>query len=566
MFEMHKPEYRQLEYEEAEEKLYFTADDMIAGHALTLWDMRRNISLLEREGFFVENDSSLSWKNWLRVENRLIRTEAHSLERWFNPDGRMITCCDEVINKPPRPAKSLLIQSSLAFNQRDDDELALSLHKPTKAPDLEGMALSNEILQLVFTFHSLNLFEHSLMTEEIRKAKSIQDIIGKIQQRKSSKLIEYLEGRVIAHQLAYRDYVNSQDSSKAGAHGASDEYEDKHHVQLLNHLQAIRSAKAEFELESRNDRLLEWRLLKLWDNLKQIRSTQNFSSSSLRLVVQQTPVDVAAAEEHLRAYIDSEVWERKQLTEVRLYLNGISSGIDEGGDETPNKRRNRRNRTQMSDKRELDTNNEQSMFADIKESLASCFRPAGIPILEFKSVFDHPVTRTSDCPSIEQSRRSHVESTTMSLRLMVDERETFASPTVPIRTDDFSVNFSDFIQSNVTLRTKSMPKSLKIELHEQGTHGDSLLGECVVDIPGIGKMNQTLNQEVQACKFEGTSFKMSTAFDSYVREHEAGNHIRSKSGHFNTTSGIFYTTVAWDEDWEGKALAPVELLSKISKT
>ena len=245
---------------------------------------------------------------------------------------------------------------------------------------------------------------------------------------------------------------------------------------------------------------------------------------------------------------------RQNLTsELAAFLNQNPDELADAGDQL----------VEQASRSERLTIIEEKILDDIKETISSCFRPVGMPALAFKVAFDTPITDMNDCPNIEQLRRGHVGALKMRLKLLVDAKEVYQSQPISLKSNDFTLPFSEEIDHNIILRIREVPRTIVAQIHQQGSFGDSLLGECSLDTPGVGKVNLTLNQEIQISKFDGTSFTLSTAYDAYVRNTDEGNHIRNKSGTFQRTTGWFFATVVWDTDSDGNSLAPSSINSNL---
>ena len=359
-----KPEFKESEFLEAESKLYFSPEDPVPGHVDNMQQYQDRMRSLKQEGFFVDEKSGQEFKKWSVLENRIMRTDPDKWKAWFGADGRMQTNCDDIMKIPLRPAKVSELDTNLLDFDSSQSEMAMVLHKPSKSTEDTSNLYGSTSFQLVFTFHSLAFAEHPLMTEEIRIAKSIQEMVQKVQQRQRAKHLQYLEGKVMAMQESYFSFkekypnpdeymkrapakkgVESFLISNAVAPSPAETSKLDYFTESKRLLNKIRDAKQEFETESRNDRALEWKLLKLWDTLKQIRNTQKFTSSSFRLIIQQIASQSQTEyHEKVKNYIQRDFEERKEMIEIESQLYGRASEdkLEESADEMSKRSRRRK--------------------------------------------------------------------------------------------------------------------------------------------------------------------------------------------------------------------------------
>jgi hypothetical protein len=88
-------------------------------------------------------------------------------------------------------------------------------------------------------------------------------------------------------------------------------------------------------------RLLEWKILKLWESLKEIRHKQKFTSSSVKIILNTTKTDEQEDRRKIQDYIDKDLEEKQELYDLQKRLlqqtlPGKTDNVQAQGDaETP---------------------------------------------------------------------------------------------------------------------------------------------------------------------------------------------------------------------------------------
>jgi hypothetical protein len=112
-------------------------------------------------------------------------------------------------------------------------------------------------------------------------------------------------------------------------------------MQKVQFLEQIKSLKQKYEEESRQMRLLEWKILKLWESLKEIRHKQKFTSSSVKIILNTTKTDEQEDRRKIQDYIDKDLEEKQELYDLQKRLlqqtlPGKTDNVQAQGDaETP---------------------------------------------------------------------------------------------------------------------------------------------------------------------------------------------------------------------------------------
>ncbi|KAJ3083127.1 Coiled-coil and C2 domain-containing protein 2A, partial [Quaeritorhiza haematococci] len=188
--------------------------------------------------------------------------------------------------------------------------------------------------QLVFDLRGLGFSEHPLMTEEIRVAKEAEGYVKLLNERRKIGVVEFLTTKLKALKDAHTQfeaeynksqrectsttpttpstsvYVEFQQKQKSLIEARERREKEK---RLLEYLEEIRATRLLRDTEMQTDRILEFRILKLWTVIKNLRNDQGFVSSDLRILVKNDEVPMWQERDALEKDVFEELQELEQL-------------------------------------------------------------------------------------------------------------------------------------------------------------------------------------------------------------------------------------------------------------
>ncbi|KAJ3279724.1 Coiled-coil and C2 domain-containing protein 2A [Borealophlyctis nickersoniae] len=302
--------------------------DMLKGVGGSWEEMVHNIRFLEDEGLYVNELPPVTEYNRRKMECRIMMTERKGGKSWFDPSHHLLNHSSP-LDQPTRPPPV--------------EPLPLSLHKPHTLPPFRPVPSPSGTYTLTLTLLTLRIDEHPLMIEEIRLAREVEALVGVLRERKRSAVVEFLEGRVEALRQAYASLPplsngTEREVDSDGIYPAKpvtaytphltdydqlsrDEREREDWERRWNALNEIRAARELRDTESQTDRLLEFKILKAWDRIKDLRSSSGFAATDVRVVVKAKEADANEDARTLHTLVHTELSDLRDahsLTQTRL--------------------------------------------------------------------------------------------------------------------------------------------------------------------------------------------------------------------------------------------------------
>lgn len=452
----------------------------------------------------MDPSATTSNDNWHRLEHRLRLSEQDQGKVWFDDNGRLMA------------QSSLIVRNAPAVHLGSDERLPLVPFKPrlnvsTKHQDRP----TGEIYRLIINLYHLEFDDHYLMSDENRCAKVILRLVDELNQRKLQQVVEFHGNRIDACRVAFQDFMNrfpnfdkfveaevmdahsekapSSRVSKLHVNLSEKERRLRYYDKLIGLLEALQNAKKQFEAESLNNRLLEWKIFKKWDELKGIRSRQGFSSTDLRIAFKQEETDKFADERTQESYIQCDLNERKTLYQLLMarraetqqnlpetnenqlkkheesvFFNRKDLSGDRRGEIDSLIKANPSGQISMKDSDTAYAGfDKNSCLEDIRKNVATCFRKPGSPIITVLVNHSEIVTKTESCPKYEQIRRSEIQDIQICVRILIKKKQVMKTIARPLRLEDFSVSVGGDTDSNITLQLSNPPKNVELEIHQK---------------------------------------------------------------------------------------------------
>ncbi|TPX54331.1 hypothetical protein SeMB42_g00300 [Synchytrium endobioticum] len=303
----------------------------------------------EEEGLYVAPAPNASWHNIQRIERRLRGTEPNYARDWYDPPHRMLINAPVLIAQPPRPFPILK-----GLPQDSNSELVVEV-RPKWPQSLHPSIESGSYL-LVLELASVRFDDHPLMNDEIRAARELDSVWRVLRARKREEVVEFCQRKVEALHAAYEQYKlenlydrldvadgvhaarpASAESIKSPSSGYAQRLlanrakaeKERRRYEIRNKTtemrQDLKIARLLRDTESQTSRLLEFKILKLWQELQHLRTQQGYSTSPLKLTVKvmeaDVDADIAEIEQDIREEVEElrDEFEAEQEERLRLW-------------------------------------------------------------------------------------------------------------------------------------------------------------------------------------------------------------------------------------------------------
>lgn len=232
------------------------------------------------------------------------------------------------------------------------DQLIMVPAKLNSTPNTSISAL------LIVELSGMTLESHPIKLEEHSLSSSIEQLVELIQSRNRSMIVPFLTSKVTSLEQSYSElkekYNALKDASSfdnlnltrtASSNPKTPRMRFLNDVDLkknsrvletkatlLRLLKEIQSARQLRDTETQTNRILEYRVVKNWDQLKTIRRDQGFISTCLKLVIKAMPIP----EFNLEAEVEKEVYFKKEKYDLELSSDtagsvGAINNMESGG-------------------------------------------------------------------------------------------------------------------------------------------------------------------------------------------------------------------------------------------
>ncbi|XP_044269143.1 coiled-coil and C2 domain-containing protein 2A [Tribolium madens] len=431
---------------------------------------------LEDEGFYTPPSPKISNQHLYLLEQRLSCDD----KKWFNCDGKLNILENPCQKNSYRPRlKHLSVK-----------EVATYLPATRENNECEEIVVISEnllqlqILCLKFTHHPLFSLEHVLCQKLKKLYYEYEDSVAKNEFMRLSGRLEGL--RRVLKRL-------EESSSQSGEQ--SDREDDK----MEAYKRDIRTLQEQVFEEGRKERNRTKEILKTWKAIKNMRENNNYSNTSLKLIIKKENVNYETDKENFDQTFE-------EFYEDCLEINR----------EKPRRKRQ----------------NENDIRQELRKRFKESFRPPGEPILHFILTNENEVTKQVE-NSKEVSRRVATATTKIALKIVCNKMEVCKTRWVALQ-DDFICNFNETISIQLT----NIPKFLTIEIIEQPKSLiKRTLGELEIKIPtrNVSKIDKKVanfeKSEIVHYKHEGVG---------------SGVKIENLGDSELTTSGCLTYSMSWD--------------------
>lgn len=440
---------------------------------------------LEQDGFYIGALPNLPRQNMYRLTRRLGFTEP--TRPWFLSPYELDILPDPLTYIHQKPSNWLKETS----NERAFSLENLTERQITQQEELYIVAPPRKLLkpftecQLVIDINSIQFRSHYLMNSEQTQALVLEQLVDSWHERARKNAAVYLDARVETLCQAYFGLLSANSAQSAVpvlvVSSENDQLETyrvtqqqlksdlllfENEAKQIRILKEITAARLLRDTEAHTDKALEFKIVKIWDELKQSRIEAKCCSTNIKLLIRAKKVktqkydlkdelekELAMGEalynletkrlKRVHAKLHSDWKLRRQEYKAR-FIHHVQN-IDGENDSTEPKEKLdeglypydpepvMQRRPGYLAKKQKD---------EIKKRLQGAIRLAGSPILYFTLEHNQPITETFNCTMQEQARRRQVECLKYVLTIKFNDKIVTRTHAKPLNADKFSIHFS----------------------------------------------------------------------------------------------------------------------------
>ncbi|KAH6578132.1 hypothetical protein BASA62_000424 [Batrachochytrium salamandrivorans] len=483
-------------------------------YAPPTWTQR--IRVLEDEGIYVGAPPYMHPYNVKTLNRRLQITEENHGQRWIGNGPQVLIEPDPMqythnrYNRPvfTSPAATYGYgNAAINSNTSNATDLYLERQMPIHSSDQSNdLSRPNSTYLLTVDLVSVRFQDHPLMSLEQRLAGSIVEILNTMRELPFSDSISRSAEIPVDHPSLPNMPHSVQKTESGGVSSAQKfqgvvlsrlhELEKKERARIaqindesirFRFLQDIQATRLLRDTEAQTDRLLEFKILKAWQDLKQLRSNSKFLSTNLNLkIIIRNTVD-----QEDNACIDQEV-ERElcylkeihniehtrrmriyqklydnwssQNSEVHQSLLQRQNGPDRIDPTDPEIVRDSTisrdsNDAQIGNSKQITSNDTTNFEApgqepklkrfhynrlrlEIVKRMQAARRPPGSPLLSFIQDSKNIITPLAECSKEEITRRREIDATFFYLRYYYNNKEVMRTVARPVDPSTFTLQFN----------------------------------------------------------------------------------------------------------------------------
>ncbi|CAF4571456.1 unnamed protein product [Rotaria sp. Silwood1] len=471
---------------------------------------------LEEEGIFVGKRPIVPTNVVRRAEKRILQEcvdENKPIDRWFGPDGAIVSLPDPTKFVPTRPLIDDLFDPALGKEfykaYQIDSEHGLS-NDPIGA---DRYRLDIDLGKITFVHHHLMSMEHVL-------AMKMKQMYECYTVRRQQRIVHQLSERIKALKSAENKCQTSYEQKK---YADSSEPKDLHD-RLVNYQNELRQARNQRCNEMKLDRDLLKHLLDAWKEIKDIRRANGYTTTSVKLIIKQISGRRKTHYEQMQQQIEEEIGDEITLAdeqyqrEKEAYSKLVRQRkLQDTRKKEAKKRLDKKRATTMTtdaadgdyDQKDIAIINEEDIYVpekpeprkqdEIRTTILAKYqnaiRPADEPEFLLELVYSEQISTDSECNESERARRHNVQtSSAIFARILINGKIMADTPTIPL-TNEFEGHFGQIFPCYV-VRT---PETIKIEFYEASTRFRSSLAEVYLSIPETTVTSE--NYQLQAFEF-----------------------------------------------------------------
>jgi hypothetical protein len=518
------------------------------------------------DGFYVGDLPPILPENYDRLVRRLYQTDR--LGKWFSGPKDVAIQPDPMcyVHYKPMVHPDVSKKDEWDLEQGWNTESIDLVLKPATRSQLEHDALIEPYL-LVVDLVGLQIIDHPLMIPEIKCCYQLRQLVYAWQERKRTDLVSYYNGKLQSLRQEYEDAKPAlkeleQERPVPAKQVRLGIQETKRRMERfemeakqIQRLKEIHTNRLLRDTEAQTNRTLEYKIVKLWERIKEIRREQGFQAASFKLSIH---VKSNRSEYDIEQELRTELYERQQLLDMenarqkRVYekrLKEWKQEWDDGmDDQDPILHKKRKDKPVEFVEQVLPKKAPHEILRRLKASYPTSEHPT----LSFQIHEQGAIpTAVMDCPPREQHRRKKMEE--VKLYLVIVYNGVKVTETNPKQLDHaFTLSFHGLADlksvDNIDqyhheqrtafgIQIKEQPRSIVCKVYEQHPLGDLLLAEVFVPLPDNSTACDQLDRQMNDIEFSGIEIPTFDAVPVRIQ-------------------GNLKMNVTWGTNQQGKVLGP----------
>ncbi|XP_059483780.1 coiled-coil and C2 domain-containing protein 2A [Neocloeon triangulifer] len=382
------------------------------------------VRFLEEEGIYVPTLPNVRWKMRSKMERRLV-TDNPANNKWFQEDGELKSCEEEMLDNPVRP-------------NFDEENITIGTIFKDCNQDIESFIPSSDTMILLeLQLNSLHFTQHPLFTNEHSLAQRLTETFYCYQKKLAARSFERMSKRLTALRHAYELLRSKKD----------EEMQEK----IKRYELEIKDLRTTTLLEGAAERSVLSAVLAVWQEMQDLRERQGFVGCPTKLTVNQGTVSDG------RRKREEKIW-KETLKQIVREL--------------------RREKTEEE--------NEESEGPDLVEKAAKLLKeslkPPGEP--EMTLLLTQDLEISSDARSLKAQNRlqNHLQRQKICLKVLYNNSE--VCQTMPYVLDSQTFSFEMGIM--LPLSAVHWPQNFSIQILEQSAIKRTILSEVSLPLPEKG--------------------------------------------------------------------------------
>ncbi|CAF3689292.1 unnamed protein product [Rotaria sordida] len=254
---------------------------------------------IEEEGIFVGKRPIVPANLIRRAEKRIIQEcvdENKPIDRWFGPDGAIISLPDPTKFVPTRPLIDDLF----------DPVLGKEFYKAYQIDSEHGLSndpIGADRYRLDIDLGKITFVHHHLMSMEYVLAMRMKQMYECYTVRRQQLIVQQLSEKIKALKSAESNCRTLYEQNKYADSPEPKEFYDR----LVNYQNELRQARNQRCNEMKLDRDLLKHLLDVWKEIKDIRRANGYTTTSVKLIIKQISGKKTKHYEQIQQQIEEEI-------------------------------------------------------------------------------------------------------------------------------------------------------------------------------------------------------------------------------------------------------------------
>lgn len=334
---------------------------------------------------------------------------------------------------------------------------------------------SDNTLEIIL--HDITFKHHPLFTKEHVIAQKLITLLDCYKKIVSTNACLIYSKKLEALRAAKDRLIYQLESAGEVSNAQATRYE--------KYLSEIKETREKMYTTSKNERQLKKSILLIWKTLKNIRKTQKYSNTTVKLIIKRENVDyenemkvweqnvseeVSEIVQEHETKFDNEMQEYKEeLKEWKSMKKDLKHSEEQGDFEE--------NLPEKPQKPKRNFSEDQIKF-EIIEKCNECLKPPGEPLIEFELCSENDISQEINLPK-ERLRRNLLYKTQIFVKILYNKREICKSKCITLD-NKFVCNFAE----QISVQIFKVPYTLTLEIYEQtSTISKRLLAELHFKIP-----------------------------------------------------------------------------------